>query len=50
MPINQAAIEMQTRVVEQMSAKDLEPLLPEIIPGLLKVRGTELSRTFFYYP
>ncbi|XP_052252616.1 CLIP-associating protein 1-like isoform X3 [Dreissena polymorpha] len=36
MPINQAAIKMQTRVVEQMSAKDLEPLLPEIIPGLLK--------------
>ncbi|KAL4229385.1 CLIP-associating protein 1 [Mactra antiquata] len=35
-PTNLAAIKMQTKVVEQMSAEELLPILPEAIPGLLK--------------
>lgn len=44
MPINLAAIKMQTKVVEQMSAEELTPVLPEAIPGLLKVSFSALLR------
>ena len=37
LPMNLAAIKMQTKVVEQMSAEELLSILPEAIPGLLKV-------------
>ncbi|XP_053408709.1 CLIP-associating protein 1-like isoform X4 [Mercenaria mercenaria] len=36
LPMNLAAIKMQTKVVEQMSAEELLPTLPEAMPGLLK--------------
>ncbi|WAR05483.1 CLAP2-like protein [Mya arenaria] len=36
MPINLAAIKMQTRVMEQLSQDQLLPLLPDALPGLLK--------------
>lgn len=39
MPISLAAIKMQTKVVQQMKTEELTPILPEAIPGLLKVTG-----------
>jgi len=37
MPINLAAIKMLTKVVQLMTEEDLGPILPEVVPGLLKV-------------
>lgn len=36
MPVHLAAIKMLTKVVEQMKLDELQPVLQEVIPGLLK--------------
>ena len=49
-PINLAAIKMQTKVIELMAAPALEPLLDELMPGLLKVSwGLIQSLIYFIY-
>ncbi|XP_064594427.1 CLIP-associating protein 1-like isoform X2 [Liolophura sinensis] len=35
-PVNMAAIKMQTKVIEQLTAHELRNLLPDIVPGLLR--------------
>ena len=37
-PVNLAAIKMQTKVVENMTKDLIDKMLPDVIPGLLKVR------------
>ncbi|XP_046398513.1 CLIP-associating protein 1 isoform X11 [Ischnura elegans] len=42
-PVNQAAIKMLTRLVEQRGRIVIEPLLPQIMPGLVKAYDNEES-------
>ncbi|KAG8228442.1 hypothetical protein J437_LFUL009093 [Ladona fulva] len=42
-PVNQAAIKMLTRLVEQRGRAVIEPLLPQIMPGLVKAYDNEVS-------
>ncbi|XP_071448636.1 CLIP-associating protein 1 isoform X13 [Hetaerina americana] len=46
-PVNQAAIKMLTRLVEQRGHVVIEPLLPQIMPGLVKAwRGSQSKQAY----
>lgn len=45
-PINLAAIKLETKVVEAASEANLRTLMPDMIPGLIKVRLSDYDYSF----